>query len=91
MDTAQKLERLLEVCEALDITVRIESLGGEGGGLCLLKGQRVLFVDADADGAWQMDTTLSALAHLPELDRVFLPPALRQAIEARRAADATPP
>ena len=65
-------------------------LGGDGGGLCLLKGQRVLFVDLDADLASQLDTTVLALAQVPELDEVFLPPVLRQALDAKRTTDAPP-
>ena len=90
MDTGEKLGRLLELCGELAIAVRYEPLGGEGGGLCLLRGRRVLFVDSDADLATQYDATVSALAGLPELDEVFLPPVLRQALEAKRAMNRPP-
>lgn len=81
------LERLLEACGDLGIAVRCEPLGGEGGGLCLLRGQRVLFVDSDADLAFQLDTTASALADLPELGQMYLPPVLRETLDAKRATD----
>ena len=49
-------------------------MGGEGGGLCKLRGRRVLFVDTFADIATRYDRTISALAGRPELEGRFLPP-----------------
>jgi hypothetical protein len=80
MDREAQLEAIIEVFGRLDIAVRLERLGGGGGGLCALRGQRVLFIDLDADVATRLDRSVGALASLPELDSVYLTPALREHI-----------
>jgi len=85
MDLASRLETLLRLAQEMDIAVRSEPLGGEGGGLCRLRGKRVLFVDASADVATRYDRTLAALAPLPELDRRYMVPEVRQDIDRQRA------
>ena len=62
MDLGSRLESLLTVAEEIGIDVRVEPMGGEGGGLCVLKGQRVLFVDVSADLATRYDRTVAAMA-----------------------------
>jgi hypothetical protein len=59
-------------------------MGGEGGGMCRLKGKDVLFVDTSADLATRYDRTLAAMANLPELDNFFMVPELRRDIERQR-------
>ena len=81
-----RLEALLGVAEQLDIEVRAEGLGGEGGGLCRLKGRRVLFVDTAADVATRYERTLAALAELPDLESWFLPPQVREDLDRQREA-----
>lgn len=84
MDLANRLDQLLTVAEEIGLDVRAEPMGGEGGGLCQLRGQRVLFVDTSADLATRYDRTLTALAPLPELDERYLLPELRNDIERQR-------
>ncbi len=81
MDIAGRLESLLQAAERLGIEVRAESMGSDGGGLCLLKGRRVLFVDTAADLATRYDRTLDALAGLPELQDLYLLPEVRADLE----------
>ena len=59
-------------------------MGGGGGGLCRLKGRRVLFVDTAADLATRYDRTLAALAGLEEIDAHYLLPEVRQDIDRQR-------
>ena len=89
MDLSSRLEQLLTVAEEIGIDVRVEPMGGEGGGLCRLRGQRVLFVDTSADLATRYDRTLAAMASLPELDGRYLLPELRQDIDRQREIDAS--
>jgi hypothetical protein len=86
MDLSRRLDALLEVAEQLGIEVRAESMGGSGGGLCRLKGRRVLFVDTAADLATRYDRTLVAMAGLEEIDGHYLLPEVRQDIERQRTA-----
>lgn len=84
MDQGERLEILLTLAEELGIDVRAEPMGGEGGGMCQLKGRRVLFVDTAADLATRYDRTLVAMAGIPELDQRFILPEIRQDIERQR-------
>ncbi|HEY3243101.1 MAG TPA: hypothetical protein VGM03_07095 [Phycisphaerae bacterium] len=80
------LDDLIALAERVGIEVRREPLGGAGGGLCRLKGRRVLFLDYSADLATQIEQCLSALAQVPEVDSVFVLPDLRARIDAYRQA-----
>ena len=81
MDLAGRLESLLTLAEEIGIVVRAEPMGGEGGGLCRLKGKTILFVDTSADLATRYDRTVAAMAGMPELNDRYLVPEVRQDIE----------
>ena len=84
MDLSRRLDALLELAEHLGIDIRAETMGGAGGGLCRLKGRRVLFVDTTADLATRYDRTLAAMAGLQEIDGQYLLPEVRQDIDRQR-------
>ncbi len=86
LELSARLEALLNVAEQLDIEVRPEALGGEGGGMCRIKGKRVLFVDTSADLATRYERTLAAMADLPDLEGWFLPPQVRDDLDRQREA-----
>ena len=88
MDLASRLESLLAAAEQIGVDVRAEPMGGEGGGLCRLRGKPVLFVDTSADLATRYDRTISALASLPELDAHYLVPEVRQDLDRQRKSAA---
>ncbi len=71
---------ILLVCQRMDIEVRLASLGGEGGGLCEVRGRRFLYVDAESDMATRVDRCLHIIAACPDVEQVFIPPSLRQRI-----------
>jgi hypothetical protein len=85
MDAAAQVELALELLKQLDVEPRPEHLGGSGGALCKLRGKQVFFVDLDADPVTQADRCIAALASFPELERLHLPPFIRDRIEALRA------
>lgn len=84
MDLSGRLEVLLQLAEQIGIEVRAEPMGGEGGGLCSLKGRRVLFVDTAADLATRYDRSLAGMSRLPELEECFIVPEVRQDLEHQR-------
>ena len=86
MDLQNRLDQLLSIAQELGWAIRREPLGGEGGGLCIIKGQNVLFVDSLADLETRYDRTLAALAPRPELDQRYLAPEIREDIEKARIA-----
>jgi hypothetical protein len=84
MDLSNRLESLLELAEQLGMDVRCEQMGGDGGGLCKLRGQYVLFVDLTADLATRYDCVITALAGVKDLDQHYLPPEIREDLEKHR-------
>jgi hypothetical protein len=86
MDIQTRLEMLLSAAEEAGIEIRRVALNGDGGGLCVLRGRRVLFVDLGADTATRYDRSVAALADVAELRQRYLPPELREDLE--RAAGA---
>ncbi|GJQ25011.1 MAG: hypothetical protein HBSAPP02_00430 [Phycisphaerae bacterium] len=86
MDLHDRLDALLTLAEQLGLSIRRESLGGEGGGLCRIKGQAVLFLDTAADLETRYERTLSALASHPGIDRHYLPPEVREDLDRQRGA-----
>ena len=65
--TRSTFEELLHIAREAGVQVRHAPLGGGGGGLVTLKGQRVLFVDTQAEPEDQLDRTLAAVAKLPQV------------------------
>ena len=84
MSVESKLVALLDAAESLDIEVRQADLGGQGGGLCSIRGRRVLFVDLATDKATQYDGALRDIAQLPEIDMIYLRPEIREDIDRAR-------
>lgn len=81
MDAESLLTEALRLFERLDIAIRRAHLGGDGGGLCRLGDRRMVFLDLDVDVQTQLSRCLSALAALPQIDDVFVSPALRVLID----------
>ena len=84
MDTVAQINILISLAEEMGIEVRHASLGGNGGGLCTIRGERVLFVDTAADAATRLEQTTHALAQLPEIEARFVRPDLRELLESHR-------
>lgn len=79
-----QLDNALELLARLGVEVREESLGGEGGGLCKLRGRAVFFLDRGADPATNLELCIAALADMPEADEHFIIPTMRERIERVR-------
>ena len=80
-----ELEIVLEALDRLDVAVRHERCGGSGGGLCIVKGRKIVFVDLDADELTRLECSLQALAGLPDAETLFLPPAIREHVDRLRS------
>lgn len=85
LSASSQIDAIAELCTRLGIDFREEALGGDGGGLCAVGKNRVLFVDRDADAPTRLERCLAALANVDELDAVFVPPIIRDQLERRRA------
>jgi len=64
--------------------VRQEALGGEGGGLCRLRGKWVLFLDGMASQEEQLSRTAEALAEREEILEQYILPQVREELEKYR-------
>ena len=86
MDPQAQLDALIDLAEAVGIAVRRVATGGadahSGGALVRLKGREVIFLDAMAATADQLDVVAAALHGRAELEDQFLPPQLRERIDA---------
>ena len=88
MDTTTQLDSILRLFEQLGVEIRQERLDGGGGGLCWIRGRRVVFVDLDADAATRLDRCVEALAAVPEAAAVYISPGLRERMERLRGVAA---
>ena len=77
-------DELLETARRLGLIIRHVKLGGSGGGLALVKGQRHLFVDVDADPEDQLERTARALGGIPEAEQLFTRPDVRELVDRYR-------
>ncbi len=75
------MEELLALLEANDVTVRSEPLGGSGGGLCTVKGKRILFVDTEAPSIVTATICAESLPKVADIEQIFIKPQVRQFIE----------
>jgi len=81
MNEQRILEELLALLEANSVTIRNEPLGGSGGGLCTVKGERIFFVDTQASSAETAAVCAEAVAKVVDIDKIYIKPEVRQFIE----------
>lgn len=86
MHTVELLQQVLALAKQLGYTVRMEDLGGEGGGICEFGGKRWLFVDLTASTVDQLRRSCDSLRLDPQLSDVALSPLIDEALLGRRAA-----
>ncbi|MHC4622852.1 MAG: hypothetical protein ACYS4W_03010 [Planctomycetota bacterium] len=81
MNDQRILEELLALLEAGGVTVRNEPLGGSGGGLCTVRGERIFFVDTQASPAEMGAMCAEAVAKVVDIERLYVRPEIREFIE----------
>jgi hypothetical protein len=81
MNEQSILEELLALLEANQVKIRREPLGGGGGGLALMKGQNIFFVDTEATCTEVASLCAEAVAKLVDIETIYLRPEVRQFIE----------
>jgi len=86
MHTVEMLERMKEVAERAGYTVRLEWLGGAGGGACEFAGRKWIFVDLALSVVEQLDQVASALKHDPAVKLLETSQSVRHYLGHRRAA-----
>ncbi len=81
MEHQALLSALLDLADQIGFEVRREYLGGDGGGLCRLRGKWVLFVDTGASVAEQLAQAAGGLANREELESKYILPQVRQVLD----------
>lgn len=81
MDKQQILEELVLLLEGVGVEIRYEQLGGEGGGLCKVRGSDIFFVDTQAPSTEMAELCARAVYELIDIEKVYIRPEIRQFIE----------
>lgn len=81
MNEQNILDELLALLEANGVTIRSEPLGGSGGGLCTIKGQRIFFLDTQAPSVVSAAMCAEAVSKVVDVEQIFLKPQIRQFVE----------
>jgi hypothetical protein len=82
MNEQRILDELLALLEANNVAIRDEPLGGNGGGLCAMKGQQIFFVDTQAPSAVVAAMCAHAVSKVVDIEQVYIKPEVRQFIES---------
>jgi hypothetical protein len=88
MHTVELLDQAIDSARRLGFQVRLEWLGGSGGGSCELRGEKWIFIDLALNVDEQLATVLAALGQ--EADENVLPlpiqPSLQRLLQRRKSA-----
>jgi hypothetical protein len=87
MNEQRILEELLALLEGSGVTIRNEPLGGSGGGLCAIKGQRIFFVDTEAASFAVAVICAEVVPKVVDIEQVYIKPQIRQFIEDHSGAE----
>ena len=81
MNEQSILDELLAILEANGVTIRNEPLGGSGGGLCTIKGERIFFADTQASSIVSATICAEAVSKVVDVEQIYIKPQIRQFIE----------
>ncbi len=81
MNTLTLLNTVIDLLDRIGVEVRQDHLGGGSGGLCVVQGRRIVLIDLDTDLPTRLERCLRALAACPELETLYVPPAIRERLE----------
>jgi hypothetical protein len=79
MNPDEILDEMKRVAEKLDVRLRLELMPALGG-LCTVKGRKVIFLNTALEPWDQVDVLARSLAQLPT-DSLFMTPQVREIIE----------
>ncbi len=86
MHTVEILGHCLDLARRLGYDIREEWLGGNGGGSCILRGRKIIFLDLALGPAEQLDQVLDTLCHDAEAPQLPMPQAVRDLLTVRKSA-----
>ncbi|MCC6123460.1 MAG: hypothetical protein IT426_00710 [Pirellulales bacterium] len=86
MHTVEILGNCLDLARRLGYEIRQEWLAGNGGGGCILRGRKILFLDLALGPAEQLDYVLETLLQDPEATQLPMPQAMHDLFGVRKSA-----
>jgi len=81
MNEQRILDELLALLAGGGVTIRSEPLGGNGGGLCAVRGQNVFFLDTEAGSGESAALCAEAVRKVLDIESIYIRPEVRQFIE----------
>jgi len=88
MKQEQILDELIGLLEAHNVIIRREPMGGSGGGLCTVRGEKILFLDAQAQTAELASVCAEAVMQTIDIEQIYIRPEVRRFIENHRGQTA---
>ncbi len=86
MHTVETLGLGLDLATRLGYQIREENLGGNGGGGCVLKGKKILFLDLALDPADRLELVIDTLRRDGDALQMPMPHQLREMLVVRKSA-----
>jgi hypothetical protein len=86
MHTVEILGYCLDLARRLGYEIRQEWLNGNGGGGCVLRGRKILFLDLALGPAEQLDEVLDSLRHDPDALDFPMPQVVYDLLVLRKSA-----
>jgi hypothetical protein len=86
MLTVELLEQSLDLAKRLGYIIRQEFLNGNGGGGCVLRGRKILFIDLALGPAEQLDSVIETLRHDDRALEQEMSGELREMIAVKKSA-----
>ena len=88
MHTVEALEQAIDSARRLGFQIRMEWLGGDGGGSCEIRAEKWIFIDLALNADEQLASVLDAISQ--EADENVLPlpiePVVQRLVELRKSA-----
>jgi len=86
MNEQRILEELITLLESNGVAIRREPLAGAAGGLCILKGEHIFFLDTQSSSADVAAVAAEAVRKTIDIEAVYIRPEIREFIESHSAS-----
>ena len=81
MEQQAILDELVALLEQNNVTIRYDTLGGGGGGLCKIRGSYIFFLDTQSPVMHRAEIAAEAVSQLLDIEAIYLRPEVRQFVE----------
>jgi hypothetical protein len=76
----------MRAAHQIGFEIREEWFGGSGGGGCVVRGRKILFLDLNLGPRQRLDQVLAALRSDPKSDEIVMTTTLRRVLDDRKVA-----